>query len=118
REPRPYSEPGPVDEPKCIVAANPQPFRIQFICATTDSAAPIRGRSRIMRRTRPTQSSPLPSRAKRPTGGGRGGGVAVSRPSGSRGRRPRGLLGDRFILPSGLLNAVEEGGLALYHFDP
>jgi hypothetical protein len=34
----------------------------------------------------------LPSRAKRPTGGGRGGGVAVSRPSGSCGRRPRGLL--------------------------
>ena len=24
----------------------------------------------------------------------------------------------RFILPSGLLNAVEEGGLAHYHFDP
>jgi hypothetical protein len=27
-------------------------------------------------------------------------------------------LGVRFILPSGLLNAVEEGGLALYHSDP
>ena len=34
----------------------------------------------------------LPSRAKRPTGGGRGGRAAVSRPSGSGGRRPRGLL--------------------------
>src|SRR5271166_3475943 len=34
----------------------------------------------------------LPSRAKRPAGGGRGGRTAVSRPSGSRGRRPRGLL--------------------------
>ena len=34
----------------------------------------------------------LPSRAKRSTGGGRGGRVAVSRPSGSCGRRPRGLL--------------------------
>src|ERR1700722_5467593 len=34
----------------------------------------------------------LPSRAKRPRGGGRGGGAAVSRPSGSCGRRPRGLL--------------------------
>src|SRR5208283_3443084 len=43
----------------------------------------------------------LPSRAKRPTGGGRGGGTAVSRPSGSCGRRPRGLLGHRFILPPG-----------------
>src|SRR6202042_2873248 len=30
--------------------------------------------------------------AKRPAGGGRGGGAAVSRPSGSCGRRPRGLL--------------------------
>ena len=43
----------------------------------------------------------LPSRAKRPTGGGRGGRAAVSRPSGSGGRRPRGLLGCRFILPPG-----------------
>ena len=43
----------------------------------------------------------LPSRAKRPTGGGRGGRAAVSRPSGSCGRRPRGLLGHRFILPPG-----------------
>ena len=34
----------------------------------------------------------LPTRAKRSTGGGRGGRIAVSRPSGSRGRRPRGLL--------------------------
>jgi hypothetical protein len=34
----------------------------------------------------------LPSRAKRLTGGGRGGRVAVPRPPGSRGRRPRGLL--------------------------
>ena len=34
----------------------------------------------------------LPSRAKRPAGGGRGGRAAVSRPSGSGGRRPRGLL--------------------------
>ena len=39
----------------------------------------------------------LPSRAKRPTGGGRGGRAAVSRPSGSCGRRPRGLL-DRRVL--------------------
>src|SRR5271165_2619958 len=34
----------------------------------------------------------LPSRAKRPAGGGRGGGAGVSRPSGRGGRRPRGLL--------------------------
>src|SRR5208337_2094594 len=44
-------------------------------------------------RSRPsTGTLRLPSRAKRPTGGGRGGRTAVSRPSGSRGRRPRGLL--------------------------
>jgi hypothetical protein len=34
----------------------------------------------------------LPSRAKRPTGGGRGGGAVVPRPPGSGGRRSRGLL--------------------------
>src|ERR1700691_3570407 len=66
----------------------------------------------------PIRTLRLPPQAKRPTGGGRGGRAAVSRPSGSGGRRPRGLLGVRLILPSGLLNAVEEGGLALYHSDP
>ena len=30
----------------------------------------------------------------------------------------QGVLGVCFILPSGLLNAVKEGGLARYHFDP
>ena len=34
------------------------------------------------------------------------------------GVRHPGSVGVRFILPSGLLNAVEEGGLALYHSDP
>src|SRR5271168_4097924 len=43
----------------------------------------------------------LPSRAQRSTGGGRGGRAAVPWPPGSRGRRPRGLLGHRFILPPG-----------------
>jgi hypothetical protein len=53
-------------------------------------------------RSRPsTGTLRLPSRAKRSTGGGRGGRAAVSRPSGSCGCRPRGLLGHRFILPPG-----------------
>ena len=53
-------------------------------------------------RSRPsTGTLRLPSRAKRSTGGGRGGRAAVPRPSGSCGRRPRGLLGHRFILPPG-----------------
>ena len=30
----------------------------------------------------------------------------------------REVLGCRFILPPGLLDSAEEGGLALYHFDP
>src|SRR5208283_572742 len=60
----------------------------------------------------------LPSWAERPTGGGRGGGAAVSRPSGRGGRRPRGLLGVCFIISPGLFDAAEERGLALYHFDP
>ena len=34
------------------------------------------------------------------------------------GVRHSGAIGVRFILPSRLLNAVEEGGLALYHSDP
>src|SRR5271166_5315492 len=34
------------------------------------------------------------------------------------GRRSEELLGCRFILPPGLLDSAEEGGLALYHFDP
>ena len=41
RGPRPHSEPEPVDKPKRVGAPNPQPFRIQFIAATTDSGASI-----------------------------------------------------------------------------
>src|SRR6202167_3888122 len=83
------------------------------VCDSSDAGAGADLRSRP-----PIRTLRLPPQAKRPTGGGRGGRAAVSRPSGSGGRRPRGLLGVRFILPSGLLNAVEEGGLALYHSDP
>ena len=56
-------------------------------------------------RSRPsTGTLRLPSRAKRPTGGGGGGRVAVPRPSGSRRRRPRGLL--RSIPHAELLKSV------------
>jgi hypothetical protein len=41
RELRPYSEPGPVDKPKRVVVPTPQPFRIQFIGATTGAGPPI-----------------------------------------------------------------------------
>jgi hypothetical protein len=40
----------------------------------------------------PPEQYAYPSRAKRPTGGGRGGSSVVSRPPGSRGCRPHGLL--------------------------
>ena len=40
RKPRPHSEPAPLDELKSILAAKPQPFRIQFL-----GAAPGRGLS-------------------------------------------------------------------------
>ena len=40
RKPRPHSEAAPLDEPKRLLAAKPQPFRIQFL-----GAAPGRGLS-------------------------------------------------------------------------
>jgi hypothetical protein len=33
RKPRPHSEAAPLDEPKRVLAAKPQPFRIQFVGA-------------------------------------------------------------------------------------
>ena len=43
----------------------------------------------------------LPRRAKRPAGRRRGGGAAIPRPPGRRRRRPRGLLGNCFMMPPG-----------------
>ena len=41
RELRPHSDPGPVDKPKRLPVPTPQPFRIQFIGATTGAGPPI-----------------------------------------------------------------------------
>jgi hypothetical protein len=41
RELRPFSEPGPADEPKRVAVPTPQPFRIQFIGAATGAAPPV-----------------------------------------------------------------------------
>src|SRR5271166_2629608 len=60
----------------------------------------------------------LSTGALRPSGSGSGAALHRRRLR-RRGRyRSRKVFGVRFILPSGLLNAVEESGLALYHFDP
>src|SRR4029077_10142300 len=70
-------------------------------------------------RSRPsTGNLRLPRWAQRPAGRRRGGGAAVPWPSGSRGRRPRGLLGSCFILPSGLCSDVKQRGMSRYRFDP
>ena len=60
-------------------------FRITNLAAANPHSISTRGRSSL-------GTLCLPSRAKRPTGGGRGGGAGVSRPSGRGGRRPRGRL--------------------------
>src|ERR1700719_2768140 len=70
-------------------------------------------------RSRPsTGNLRLPRWTQRPAGRRRGGGAAVSRPSGSRGRRPRGLLGSCFILPPSLWSDVKQHGVSGYWLDP
>ena len=47
RKPRPHSEPAPLDELKSILAAKPQPFRIQFLGAASGRGLSVLGEVEI-----------------------------------------------------------------------
>jgi hypothetical protein len=47
RKPLPPSELAPLDELKCVIAAKPQPFRIQFVGAAPDRGLSILGEVEI-----------------------------------------------------------------------
>src|SRR6516225_810143 len=87
---------------------------------------PSHARSRCGRRLTPdaylrsrssTRAVCVPSRAKRPTGGGRGGGTVVPWPAGSCRRGPRGLLGRRFILHPMFCSLIEKARSRVYHLE-
>ena len=68
RKPRPHSQAAPRDELQRLLAAKPQPFRIQFLGAAPVVGCRSWGRSKFKRRTCPLQSSPRqisPSRPRR-----------------------------------------------------